>query len=350
MPKFTAALAAALLLTACSGKSAAPVHSPTALTGALAQGLIAYVADGGVGVIDPASGKSTIVAPLQAGLFRVAGPVWAPAPNVDHPVLYFTVHDDRPAERRTTAGVVPYDWLFRVDPFAGSIEPIAASQDSMSEGPIGLVANSHYVALSVGCCATYEVDALDLSKPTGPLKLLSRPPQQAAFFTQGAAPGDSALIAVRAFGTGAWYWLNADAGVLHPFPLKLGPDDGPIAISADGTMVAVVLPSQGAVIEPINSGLPIASATPTTTSTATPGAGATSSPKASPRAPKRVNSKLLHPDGLSFNPDASQLAVAVNGEVQLYKTAAPDGAPANRYLVGANVVGVSWSGPLADRT
>src|SRR5207237_379402 len=106
MPQFTAALAAALLLTACSGKSAAPVHSPTALTGALAQGLIAYVADGGVGVLDPATGKPTIVAPLQAGTFRVAGPVWAPAPNVDHPVLYLTVHDDRPAERRTTAGVV----------------------------------------------------------------------------------------------------------------------------------------------------------------------------------------------------------------------------------------------------
>src|SRR5947207_3243223 len=230
MPKFTAALAAALLLTACSGKSAAPVHSPTALTGALAQGLIAYVADGGVGVLDPATGKPTIVAPLQPGTFRVAGPVWAPAPNVDHPVLYFTVHDDRPAERRTTAGVVPYDWLFRVDPFAGSIEPIAASQDSMSEGPIGLVANSHYVALSVGCCATYEVDALDLSKPTGPLKLLSRP------------------------------------------------------------------------------------------------------------------------DGLSWSSDAKQLAVAVNGEVQIYNTAAPDGPPAARYLTGGNVVGVSWSGMLSDRT
>ena len=156
MPRFIAALAAALVLASCSGKTAAPVASPSPLAGGLARGLIAYVADGGVGVLDPASGKSTIVAPLQAGLFRVAGPVWAPAPNVDHPVLYFTVHDDRPAERRTTAGVVPYDWLFRVDPFAGTIEPIAASQDSQSEGPIGLVANAHYLSLTVGCCATSE--------------------------------------------------------------------------------------------------------------------------------------------------------------------------------------------------
>src|SRR5437868_1118671 len=259
MPRYLAAVAAALLLGACSSSTAAPAHSPTPLTGALAQGLIAYVADGGVGVLDPARGKSTIVAPLQAGTFRVAGPVWAPAPNVDHPVLYFTLHDDRAAERRTTAGVVPYDWLFRIDPFAGTIDPIAASQDSQSEGPIGLVANSHYLALTVGCCATYEVDSLDLTQPSGALKPLARPPEQPAFFIEGAAPGDSGLLAVRQFGTGAWYWLNAGASVLNPFPLSLGPDDGPVAISADGTMAAVAMPDHGPVIEPINSALPVTS-------------------------------------------------------------------------------------------
>src|SRR5438876_4834704 len=259
MPKFTAALAAALLLTACSGKSAAPVHSPTPLTGALTQGLIAYVADGGVGVLDPATGKPTIVAPLQPGTFRVAGPVWAPAPNVNHPVLYFTVHDDRPAESRAAAGVVPYDWLFRVDPFAGTLDAIAASQDSQSEGPIGLVANSHYLGLTVGCCATYEVDALDLTQTAGALKTLAKPPTQAAFFTEGAVPGNSGLLAVRAFGTGAWYWLNAEAGVLNPFPLNLGPDDGPIAISPDGTMVAVALPDHGPVSQSTTSALPVES-------------------------------------------------------------------------------------------
>jgi hypothetical protein len=198
------------------------VHSPTPITGGLTQGLIAYVADQGVGVVDPATGKATVLAPLPgAGAFRVAGPVWGPAPGVAHPVIYFTVHDDRTAEGRTTSGVVPYDWIFRVDPFTGVIEPIAASLDSQSEGPIGIVANSHYLALTVGCCATYEVDALDLTQPAGALRVLSKPPNQAAFFTQGAAPGQSGLLAVRAFGTGAWYWLNADAGVLNPFPLKL---------------------------------------------------------------------------------------------------------------------------------
>ena len=187
------------------------VKTPSPLTGGLAQGLIAYVADQGVGVLDPATGQSTIVAPLPAGAaFRVAGPVWGPEAGVSYPVLYFTIHDDRPAESRNSSGTVPYDWLFRADPFTGAIDALAASQDSSSEGPIGLTANSHYLALSVGCCTSYEVDALDLSQPAGALKVLSRPPTQAAFFTEGTAPGQSGLVAVRAFGTGAWYWLNAD--------------------------------------------------------------------------------------------------------------------------------------------
>ncbi|HYS98743.1 MAG TPA: hypothetical protein VEM94_10105 [Candidatus Dormibacteraeota bacterium] len=313
----------------------------------MSQGLIAYAAAAGIGVLDPTNGKSTIVAPLPAGgAFRVAGPVWGPAPGLNHPVLYFTIHDDRPPERRTTAGVVPYDWLFRVDPFAGTIDPIAASMDSTSEGPIGLVANSHYLGLSVGCCTTYEVDALDLTKPAGPLKVLSKPPAQTAFFTEGAAPGSSGLLAVRAFGTGAWYWLNADAGVVNPFPIRLGADDGPIAFSPDGTMVAVANIDHGAVIEPINSELPLGSPSTSAATVATPSVR----PSPTAKGIKHVNSKLPHPDGLSWSPDGTQLAVAVNGEVELYKTSAPDGPPASRHLAGGTVVGVSWSGAITGLT
>src|SRR5216683_4729853 len=336
MPRPVAALAAALLLAACSGASSGVVHSPSPFTGGLTQGLIAYVADQGVGVLDPATGKSALVAPLPPGAFRVAGPVWAPAPGLSHPVLYFTVHDDRPAESRTAAGVVPYDWLFRVDPFVGTIDAVAASHDSQSEGPIGLVANSRYLGVTVGCCATYEVDALDLTQTAGALKTLAKPPAQAAFFTEGAVPGDSGLLAVRAFGTGAWYWLNADAGVLNPFPLKLGPDDGPIAISPDGTMAAVALPDHGAVIEPINSALPVA--TPTASVSASPTASASAHPTPAVTAPKHVNSKLPHPDGLAWSPDAKQLALAVNGEIELYGASAADGTPpVAKYLTGGNI-------------
>ena len=330
------------------------MSSPSPLTGALAQGLIGYVADQGVGVLDPATGKSTIVAPMPAGAaFRVAGPVWGSAPGVAYPVLYFTIHDDRPAERRTTAGVVPYDWIFRVDPFTGTIQPIAATQDSQSEGPIGLIANAHYIALSVGCCASYEVDALDLTQPLSPIKVLSRPPVQAAFFTEGAAPGVSGLLAVREFGTGTWYWLNADAGVLNPFPLKLGPDDGPLAISPDGTLAAVSLPDHGAMVEPINTGIPLAtpsvSASASAPATASPHPSPT--PSASTAAPHRINSNLPHVDDLAWSPDAKQIALAVNGELELYSASGADGTPpVKRYLTGGNVIGVDWSAPLPTRT
>jgi hypothetical protein len=341
----------AIAISSCGGGGVA-LRSPSPITGGLTQGLIAYVADQGVGVLDPVTGKSTILAPLPGGAaFRVAGPVWGPAPGVTHPVLYFTVHDDRPAEGRNTGGVVPYDWIFRVDPFTGAIDPIAASQDSQSEGPIGVVANSHYVALTVGCCATYEVDALDLMQPAGALRVLAKPPNQTAFFTQGIAPGESGLLAVRAFGTGAWYWLNAEAGVLNPFPLKLGPDDGPIAISEDGTLAAVSLPDHGAVIQPINSALPQASPSPNATAPASASPASTPTPSASVSGPRRINSKLPHVDGLAFSPDAKQIVLAVNGDLELYATSGSDGtAPAKTYLTGGNVIGTDWSAPMPAET
>jgi hypothetical protein len=350
---------AAMLAAACSSAPSGVVSSPSPVAGALTGGLIGYVADQGVGVLDPVTGKSTIVAPMPAGAaFRVAGPVWGPAPGVSHPVLYFTIHDDRPAERRTTTGVVPYDWLFRVDPFTGLITALAASSNLQSEGPIGLTANGHYLALTLGCCADYEVDVLDLTQPAAPLRVVSKPPAQAAFFTEGVAPGASGLIAVREDGTGAWYWLNADANVLNPFPLALGTDDGPIAISPDGTLAAVSRPDHGPVIEPITVALPIASPTPLASGAtpsgtpAVPSAAAT--PPATPKpsaAPKPVNSGLPHADGLAWSPDAKMLALAVNGELEIYTTSAADGtAPSAKYLAGGGVIALDWSGPIADQS
>lgn len=110
-----------LVATSCAGDGTpVAVPTPSPVEGALGQGLIAYVAANGLGVLDPTTGKTTLVAPLPAGgAFRISGPVWAPAPGLAYPVLYFTIHDDRPAETRTTTGVLPYDWLFRVDPFKG---------------------------------------------------------------------------------------------------------------------------------------------------------------------------------------------------------------------------------------
>jgi hypothetical protein len=341
-------LLAALIFVAgsCAGGGLpVAVVTPSPVEGALTQGLIAYVASKGVGVLDPATGKSTVVAPLPAGAaFRVSGPVWAPAPGLSYPVLYFTIHDDRPTESRNSSGVVPYDWLFRVDPFEGVISPVAASFDFQSEGPIGIAANAHYLAFTVGCCASYEVDAIDLTNASAPVKVMAKPPAQAAMFVEGAAPGNSGLFAVRAFATGLWYWLNMDAKVLHAFPLHLGADDGPIAISPDGTMVAVSRPDHGPFIQSINvtvpvaSGSPVAGSSPATTPTATP---------LPPTKPRAVNSKLPHADGLAWSPDASLLALAVTGRVQIYNAAGTDGtAPVKTYLAGSGVTGVDWSGAI----
>jgi hypothetical protein len=336
-----------LVVDSCAGTvTPVAVQSPPALQGALSQGLIAYAADNGIGVLDPATGKATVVAPLPAGAaFRVSGPVWGPAAGLSYPVLYFTIHDDRPAETRDSTGVVPYDWLFRVDPFTGSITALAASYDFQSEGPIGISANEHYLALTVGCCTTYEVDALDLTKASPNIRVVTKPPTQTALFTEGAAPGVSGLIAVRAFGTGRWYWLNLDANVLHAFPLALGPDDGPIAISADGKLAAVSRPDHGPVIEPIDVTVPPAAVTPA------PGSSPAATPTAATVKPRAVNSKLPHADGLAWNPTAGMLALAVGGGLKIYSASRGDGAPALKsYLAGRGVSGVDWSAPIPGQT
>jgi hypothetical protein len=348
MVRKTCALAAVILAVAACGGSPTPVaiETPSPLDGALNQGLIAYVAANSVGVLDPATGKSTVVAPLPAGsAFRVSGPVWAPAPGLSYPVIYFTIHDDRPAESRTTSGVVPYDWLFRVDPFAGVITPVAASYDFQSEGPIGVVANDHYLAFTVGCCTSYEVDALDLSKSSAPVTVMAKPPTQAAMFVEGAAPGTSGLFAVRAFGTGLWYWLNMDAKVLHKFPLQLGTDDGPIAITPDGTTVAVSRPDKGPVIEPIDVTVPVISVGPPASSS--PSAAPTKTTPTPGIKPRAVNSKLPHADGMAWSPDGSLLALAVLGGIQIYAASGKDGTPpVKSYLARNGVGGVDWSGPI----
>src|SRR5260370_6897977 len=161
---------ALILATACSGGTPAGVHSLLPVQGALADGLIAYLGDQGVGVIDPTTGKSVLVAPLPAGAaFRASGPVWAPALGLSYPVLYFTIHDDRPAERRTTTGVVPYDWLFRADPFSGVIEAVAASADLQSEGPFGPVPNSPHLSLTLGGRPNHQADPSDPTPPPPPV-------------------------------------------------------------------------------------------------------------------------------------------------------------------------------------
>src|SRR5207245_11451844 len=71
-------------------------------------------------------------------------------------------------------------------------------------------------------------------------------------------------------------------------------------------------------------------------------------PSASPR---HVNSKLPHADSMAWSPDAKELALAVNAEIQVYTATGADGAaPAARYLSGGAITGIDWSGPLTSKS
>ena len=132
--------ACASMLTASCAGGGTPVAevTPSPVEGALGQGLIAYVAGNGVGGARPGHRQvDRWSSPLPAGgAFRIAGPVWAPAPGIDYPVLYFTIHDDRPAEQRTTPGVVPYDWLFRRRPVRRDDHPAGGLVRLPERGPL----------------------------------------------------------------------------------------------------------------------------------------------------------------------------------------------------------------------
>src|SRR4029077_12628662 len=68
-------------------------------------------------------------------------------------------------------------------------------------------------------------------------------------------------------------------------------------------------------------------------------------------APRHVNSKLPHADGLAWSPDAKQLGVAVNGGIEIYSASGADGAaPVGRYLTGGNVIGIDWSAPMSGQS
>jgi hypothetical protein len=354
------AIALGVLLIAACGGGSTPVasHTPTPVAGALSEGLIAYASSGGIGVFDPLSGKTAPVVALPPGAFRVAGPVWGPAPGIGYPVIYFALHDDRPMESRNTSGVIPYDWVFRADPFTGDLVALGAQPDFESEGAIGLAANAHYLAFTVGCCTDYEVDVLDLTRPNAQVKVLTSPPDQPALFTEGAAPGVNGLIAVRGAATGAWYFLNPTLGVLNKFPLAPGQDDGPIAFNATGDHAAVSLFQGGPLIEPVNLAPILESPSPEGSASGSPAktspavtATASASPSASAEAPHRVNSKLLHVDALAWSPDSTKIALAVNGMIQVYRAEGKDGdAALGQYPAGGQVTSLDWSSAMFDRS
>ena len=111
--------------------------------------------------------QQTLVVPTAGPAFRLTGPVWGPSARGEGggQSLYFTLHDDRLPESARADGGVAYDWIIRADPFTGSLEPVAAQPDQVSEGAANLVGGSRELAITYGCCGEYSVQEMRFAKP-----------------------------------------------------------------------------------------------------------------------------------------------------------------------------------------
>jgi hypothetical protein len=115
-------------------------------------------------------------------------------------------------------------------------------------------------------------------------------------------------------------------------------------------MAAVSLVDHGAVIEPVNLAPVFASPSETASATPSPSPSTKPTPSPSPVAPRRVNSTLPHVDALAWSPDGKQLALAVNGGIQVYTAGGKDGdKPVQSWLGTAAVTGIDWSGAIPTK-
>jgi hypothetical protein len=315
-----AAVCAVLLLASCTAgtTTAHPSHPAAGVPGGLTGGLIGFRSSQGIGVLDPASGKSMIVVPLAATpYFRVIGPVWGPAASGRGEALYFTLHDLRTPETPRSQGIVAYDWLFRADPFSGRLEPLAASPDASTDGPVSLAASRSDLAFTTGCCGDYDVDVVGFGKtPQAPARI-PRAVGEQGYVVEAASPVTGWFVLQNADGT--WEWLDPRSQRAEAFPYPLQPQDGPVAISADDRLAAVA----GARVQlgDARSGGQL----------------------------RPLEGVAGTPAALAWSPSSSRLALALGGGVEVVAVADKAGAPAS-LLPGAGVTGIAWSDPLGSVT
>ena len=162
-------------MRSCSPRAAAPrarrQRSPSPIDRrARRQGLIAYVVEPGVGVIDPATGKSTVVAPLprrrrvsrrRAGLGPGAR-TRLPRDLLRHPRRPAGRAPDQPG-RRALRLAVPRRSVHR-----GRSSRSRRPRTSRAKGRSGSSPTPTTSRMTVGCCTDYQVDVLDLTQPVGP--------------------------------------------------------------------------------------------------------------------------------------------------------------------------------------
>jgi hypothetical protein len=228
----------------------------------LSNGLIGYQNGSGIGVIDPITGQHRILLrvpanslPLdvshpgqQSRPFRVEGPVWGPSPGSRLPSLYFSLYDDRKWE---TDSLAHYSWLFRANPFTGSLQPLAVRVAITDDGPESLVAYRGGIAFGLGCCQRLGIVTLPLDRtgqPHSPRSLFL--PNRMLFPLGGSLGGRVVALLYRLGntphqqGTTRVVWLDPRKERLSRFALPAGIKSNHVhvvAFTPDGKKMALAI-------------------------------------------------------------------------------------------------------------
>lgn len=352
---FPIALGMVVAMCACgpirSTTSSGGAHRSSSTPAALSDGLIAYLGNQGIGVLDPRTGSHMLVengsvgsvAP-SAGGFNIpmgttrltGGPVWAASPGSAVPLLYFGAWwcCSKPASAASQ-----YSWLLAGNPFAGTVtaesltvtipEPVhallAVSGNQLAEGE--QIDQNAYVTL--------------FSLHTQGAATMVKPPTGSMLWLEGIAPSGQWVVASGTWQSNqTWFWFNPGTAATKPFPLpdsgttqgsffRFQTGSGSVAFSPDGSEVAMALP----------------------VSSASSSAGEIAIKNLSTGTGWRTLSASLPapPTSLAWSPDGQMLAAAVGGNLVLLNPIAQGGAP-QTLLSGDGISDISWSGPLPAMT
>jgi hypothetical protein len=264
-----------------------------------------------------------MLAQFPVPAYGFSGPVWGPAPGGGRPDLYFSV-------QQASSGAPSYDWVFRGDPWTGTLGALAAIYDPTSSGPSGLAVAGDALGFTFGCCEDLSAYAVPLGSRWAPKLLFPPSPRSVEMsFMEGGAPDGRFVVWVASPGARRprppWHWASVTGATsLFPVPAGAGLTSGPVSFSPDEAQAAVSLASGGLGVW----------------SLAHPGSGMSV-----------VGKSLGQAASVSWGPLAGAVALAAGGVLHIVSPtpggALPGGIASGDLLAGQGVREVSWSGPLA---
>ncbi len=210
-------VALAILLSGCglleppATHPARPAPTKTAASSPaaadLSGGILAYAGERGIGLLDPTDGRSRLLvtAPRQQQAYMVS-PSWISWPGSSRPSLIFS------------AGTNHHNgWLFRADPFAGTVRPVFVRYFGPANGLFDspTPTDGGYLAYYTAGCNPGMGGPLTVIPLTGgPRRTYGNDLSVA-----GAAPGGRLVVFPwNNFVTGPWVWLDPRTGTQESFP------------------------------------------------------------------------------------------------------------------------------------